>query len=264
MSVAILLNPFKVVEIPDDLKSFLYVLLYYAIRYLNSNCKHVADWIEEFFDCFTVTDGSYTCGAKKERTVVNTAQLSAPGVNSIVFGSPLDYLFTTLLQSFKAHYAVTLYEQRPHIPPPSPSATSSDALAPSLLPPVYIDDRVPDLGLDEEDMAEAIDVEYVPTANDRALAANVRSHKRMLNVISRALVKPGWLQGDKAPADRVPEVWKPTKALGPTVISMTNTSRNKRRRMESKSQSIQGVIAASPQTPTKPSRSGRSVVGRKK
>ena len=52
MSVALLNNPSKVVEIADDLEAHFYVLLYHAVRYLRSNCTNVPNWIEDFFDVF--------------------------------------------------------------------------------------------------------------------------------------------------------------------------------------------------------------------
>ncbi|TFK81213.1 hypothetical protein K466DRAFT_444058, partial [Polyporus arcularius HHB13444] len=65
MSVALLNRPTKAVEIPDDLESLFYVLLYHAVRYLKSNCASVPTWLEEFFDVFSYRDGAYECGARK-------------------------------------------------------------------------------------------------------------------------------------------------------------------------------------------------------
>ncbi|KAI0631748.1 hypothetical protein C8Q77DRAFT_1272662, partial [Trametes polyzona] len=50
MSVAVLCDMCKVVETSDELESFFYVLLYYSIRYLRSNCADVGAFIEHLFD----------------------------------------------------------------------------------------------------------------------------------------------------------------------------------------------------------------------
>ena len=52
------------VKIADDLEAHFYVLLYHAVRYLRSNCTNVPNWIEDFFDVFTIEDGQYKCGYK--------------------------------------------------------------------------------------------------------------------------------------------------------------------------------------------------------
>ena len=51
MSVA-LLSHSKPVEICDELEAFLYVLIYYAARYLKSDCDGatIAIFLDEFFD----------------------------------------------------------------------------------------------------------------------------------------------------------------------------------------------------------------------
>ncbi|EJF59486.1 hypothetical protein DICSQDRAFT_21808, partial [Dichomitus squalens LYAD-421 SS1] len=70
LSVALLSRP-KIVEICDELESFLYVIIYYAVRYLRSNLEGhaVGNWIDTFFDTYGVTRDAYTCGDKKIATI---------------------------------------------------------------------------------------------------------------------------------------------------------------------------------------------------
>ena len=116
MSVALLSRLSKVVAIPDELESFFYVLLYYAIRYLRSNCLDVGNWIEDFFDSYTLQAGEYKCGSTKSTTMRSfekgmlaldsTANLPV----QLRFNSPMDDLLSTLLERFQAHYRVEAHE----------------------------------------------------------------------------------------------------------------------------------------------------------
>ena len=62
MSVAMLTENSKVVEIADELESFYHVILYNAVRYLASNCTNAGAFIEDFFDTY------------KERTVSSSVE----------------------------------------------------------------------------------------------------------------------------------------------------------------------------------------------
>ncbi|KAI0365299.1 hypothetical protein BV20DRAFT_906689, partial [Pilatotrama ljubarskyi] len=50
LSVGMLGRKPKAPGIPDELESLLYVILYYAVRYLSSNCEDAAAFLEMFFD----------------------------------------------------------------------------------------------------------------------------------------------------------------------------------------------------------------------
>ncbi|KAI0323283.1 hypothetical protein GY45DRAFT_1264877, partial [Cubamyces sp. BRFM 1775] len=52
LSVGMLTQNPKTVEIPDELESYLHVLLYFSVRYLESNCKDPAAFIESYFDSY--------------------------------------------------------------------------------------------------------------------------------------------------------------------------------------------------------------------
>ena len=101
MSVALLNNPSKVVEIADDLEAHFYVLLYHAVRYLRSNCTNVPNWIEDFFDVFTIDDGQYKCGHKKDNAITK-GELVIKSGTPLEFNSPMDALLCQLVQAFRA------------------------------------------------------------------------------------------------------------------------------------------------------------------
>ncbi|KAI9058431.1 hypothetical protein FKP32DRAFT_1582064, partial [Trametes sanguinea] len=65
MSIAVLNDHGKEIEISDELESFFYVTLYYAVRYLESNCSDVGAFIEDFFDTYGLQNDAYKCGATK-------------------------------------------------------------------------------------------------------------------------------------------------------------------------------------------------------
>lgn len=219
--MSILLNRFKTVEIPDDLESFLYVLLYYAIRFLRSNCKDadVGHWIEEFFDSYGVDGGSYICGRTKRHTVQVAAQLTLDNGEILSFGRHMDGLFRSLLRSFKACYAVKLYDESKPQPSHASGATYSDS---SPSPELARYRRRLRVKL-EKPMARAEDpAAYVPSANERGMAGNVRDHQGLLAVLSGAMVSSGWPLDDKV-GDRVLEDWISTRKWPdrPSVVSAT-------------------------------------------
>ncbi|CDO75312.1 hypothetical protein BN946_scf184715.g1, partial [Trametes cinnabarina] len=99
----------KAVEIPDELESFLHVLLYYALRYLNSNCPNAAEFLESYFDAYTLKHGEYVCGQMKE-AAVKGGTLQVGWNVPLEFDSPMDDALAQLLLLFKAHYKVIAYK----------------------------------------------------------------------------------------------------------------------------------------------------------
>ena len=62
MSVNALSLPCKEIDVVDDLESFLYVLIWCAIRYLPHTCVDVDHFMYNFFDLAETNDcGEYTC-----------------------------------------------------------------------------------------------------------------------------------------------------------------------------------------------------------
>ena len=65
MSVALLLKDTKVVEIPDELESFFHVLVYYSVRFVDSNIDYADNFICDYFDArLQYLDGE-RCGSLK-------------------------------------------------------------------------------------------------------------------------------------------------------------------------------------------------------
>ena len=115
MSVALLLKDTKVVEIPDELESFFWVLIYYAVRYLPSNVIDVGNWLEDHFDTFSFQAGKYVCGSTKRRVFSSdldgglvASEPSSP--EDLKFGGPLDTFIGECLVRFTAYYRVYNYK----------------------------------------------------------------------------------------------------------------------------------------------------------
>ena len=111
LSVA-LLSRLKEVEICDELESFFYVILYYAVRYLYSNIDEelVGEWIHNFFDTcgFAGETSGYVRGQVK-LNAIKTGELIVSEDETLKFNSPMDGLIADLLDMFKAHHAVVVH-----------------------------------------------------------------------------------------------------------------------------------------------------------
>ncbi|TBU51852.1 hypothetical protein BD310DRAFT_1001106 [Dichomitus squalens] len=217
LSVALLSRP-KIVEICDELESFLYVIIYYAVRYLRSNLEGhaVGNWIDTFFDTYGVTRDAYTCGDKKIATIKEGVLVLANDEN-LKFNSPMDELLSNLLMWFRAHYIVTKHKRR---------QDQEKALRyTAALPP----DGVP-LGkarkprrdgsemTNREDRSKHELVDFSkPTEMEYKYAVYVLEHTRMMNLLDDIAYEREWLSGDRTP-DRIPSDWAaPVRPEGPTV-----------------------------------------------
>ena len=262
MSVAILLDPYKVVDICDDFESVVHVLIYHAVRYLPSDCERVGDWIEDFFDSYNISaDGSYLCGTLKRVTIQDAGRLRLTTTGKpLLFKGPMDRLLHTLLQAFKAYYAVKTYDSQPKClpaprstamgpPSPSPSPSSSERRPIKRLRPSYTK-PLPGPSLTNTST-------YAPTQEDRDLALHVQDHRRMIGMLYDALSDEEWdlEEGKVKPRDRIPKDWQPRRAFGPSVVSMLNQSN----RTLLEQHSLQGVINRADSTPTKSSSSSSSL-----
>ncbi|OBZ73860.1 hypothetical protein A0H81_06311 [Grifola frondosa] len=69
VSRAILDRDVRQPTIQDDLESFFYVLVYYSVRYLKHNSEDVASFMLDFFDSYSFSNGEYSCGQCKRRTI---------------------------------------------------------------------------------------------------------------------------------------------------------------------------------------------------
>ncbi|CDO76863.1 hypothetical protein BN946_scf184402.g4 [Trametes cinnabarina] len=205
----------KAVEIPDELESFLHVLLYYAVRYLNSNCPNAAEFLESYFDAYTLKHGEYVCGQMKEAAV--KGGILQVGWNvPLEFDSPLDDALAQLLLLFKAHYKVIAYKRvqfetarmRPpsiaYKNPPTETAPSSSS--------------GPHHKAEENERLKALVAPLVkkkrrvgslkPTAEEEAHARLLANHLSMLGILLTVRDDPEWTSCDKV-GDRVPHDYKP-------------------------------------------------------
>ena len=204
MSVNLLNHITKPVQISDELESFFHLLVYYSVRYLNSNCHNIASWIDNYFHSYSGPERMLSCGEKSCAVEVSgVLQMRYPDGAPLSFRSPMDGVLAPILKRLRAHYKVTEHEatkssapSRPETPPPLASA------APPVLLRDYDDED--DEGVDEEEIAEweaelqAGPPDRSPTAEDRELAKKVADHKFMLDIFSTALRQRLW-----APNDRV-------------------------------------------------------------
>ncbi|KAI0740066.1 hypothetical protein C8Q76DRAFT_665743 [Earliella scabrosa] len=271
MSVALLTRR-KPVEICDELEAFLYVIIYYASRYLKSehDGDTIAAFLDAFFDTYTLNSGRYTCGPAKREAIQN-GQLTIDAGTTLQFTNPMDRLLATLLGWFKAHTIVTTYElkqaerRKTHahtspLPPTLPSALTS-ATAPSssgLQPAIQLKpSNVLDLLCDAH--------VSVPSTQDYALSALLINQTTMEDLLTAVLTLQEWTTTDKV-GDRIPVGWKiADKLYGPTVKStMTQVSVNKKaKRSQVESSEPAGLVTlvkVTPRAPVTPPRTRASAV----
>ncbi|KAH9933263.1 hypothetical protein B0H21DRAFT_835281 [Amylocystis lapponica] len=116
MSAASLNDATKQMIVQDDLESFLYVLLYFALRFLPNNHPDVPGFMREFFDGARDINGVYQCGrAKMDAMYQGTIRwVELDGTTSHLHFKdksakkhPLDVVILELLPWFKAYYKLT-------------------------------------------------------------------------------------------------------------------------------------------------------------
>ncbi|KAI0363446.1 hypothetical protein BV20DRAFT_144220 [Pilatotrama ljubarskyi] len=211
MSVAMQSDETKVLDIPDELESFTHVLLYYAIRYLSSNCEDVATYMEWFFD--PPADEDSLRGHAKYLAVQVRGYLEVERYVRLRFCSPLDTIFKELLPSFKAHYKVQKWrETQAKRPDPGNKPLSPlwmiDADAVQFLESLARagKDRV------RSKTAKYISSPDMPTPTEELRATDVASHQFMLSLLNEELEEGEWW-ADKV-GDRIPlEYWKQKQAI---------------------------------------------------
>ncbi|KAI0739889.1 hypothetical protein C8Q80DRAFT_1274918 [Daedaleopsis nitida] len=212
MSVAVLSNLKDGVEICDELEAFLYVLIYYAIRYLKSNHGGVsiALFLDNFFDTYNFDDfdDCYICGDAKE------AAISKGKLRDVMFSSPMDTVIKELLGWLQCLYRVTAYERaQKKNPPPPPTSSAAPQAAPMLPRPKVSEDLAPSVFIARPRGANA-----APTEEEFEYATMVRDHKATYHYLRQSASGSEWLQ-DKA-GDQVPADWKiPDKLCDRTVES---------------------------------------------
>ncbi|CDO76136.1 hypothetical protein BN946_scf184332.g6 [Trametes cinnabarina] len=237
LSVGMLSGKPKAVEIPDELESFVHVLLYYAVRYLRSNCPNGAGFLDTYFDAYTVQNGVFTCGQKKESTLKD-ALLEIQRDVPLEFASPLDDVFGELLPLFKAYYKVVTYEHveseaKKMLPPPIVAQGPPKADGDSPPPPAFLEDRDPSelanlkslLAPHRKKKRKVRSLK--PTAEEEDDAALLADHDAMLSILAGAVDSLEWSPRDKV-GDLVPDDHKPLYPVAPEKGPSVRTVKRRR------------------------------------
>ena len=242
MSVNLLNHINKPAKVPDELESFFHLLVYYAVRYLRSNCVNVSSWVDSYFHTYAGPEQMYTCGAKSLTVEARgTLEIDSPVEGPLIFNSPLDYALAAILESLRAHYKVMNYALK------SASRASRPKTAPKAPPaaPVFVMERVHSViaGLDPEKVAKwearprrSLRDDDTPTAEERELADKVADHAFMIVHLADILHDPTW-QGDdriappaSTPPSRADASEKPGGTSPPSDSEAAAPRSNKRQR----------------------------------
>ncbi|KAH9896024.1 hypothetical protein C8Q73DRAFT_643740 [Cubamyces lactineus] len=237
LSVGMLTENPKTVEIPDELESYLHVLLYFSVRYLNSDCQDPAEFIESYFDSYTLQGGLYTCGARKMHVIQTAGKLEVRKGVPLTFASPMDYIFRTLLPLFKAHYKVQDYLKskdatsnsssrniRPmpsSTPRPSSAAPGARRSAGGIAALKALAAGKLVLPAPDDD---------TPTPEEKKCAALLETHDFVLGVLANAydLDSEELKWGCDKVGDRVPDDYKPRVPLAPPRGASARTMKRRR------------------------------------
>nr|VWO95670.1 Uncharacterized protein [Ganoderma boninense] len=235
MSVRLLNTPGPV-NISDDLESLLLILIYYAVRYLQSTIAHNADvatFLDQCFDCYTINSDLVLCGERKSNIVSGKGQLlpSSDSTCPISFAFSLDRFIAQALTRFCALYKTQRYDDwledatSGYSPPPSPTPQKP-------FPSNDISDKpILQREVSEEERKRAeyeadwnAQTEIVPTAPppaptpaERKFGAQVKDHFWMKWAFDKALSTDlGWENAVRhRSGDRVPKGWESPHAVIP-------------------------------------------------
>lgn len=205
MSVNLLQEPSRPVQVSDELESFFHVLVYYAVRHLQSTCDSPSSWIVDYFHRYAGPQQLGACGMKS--TAIETRgrleTLSPPG--PLLFFSPLDDLLSTALRSFTAHYKVADYDRQQvcaPVPPSAPRPPMDPGRKRLRRRNYHVDKEVRALLRAERAMQDPI--EQGPTEEERDLAARLVDHTFMLAHLEKSLQDPRWSNDDRIPPPAPP------------------------------------------------------------
>nr|VWO99842.1 Swi1p [Ganoderma boninense] len=267
MSYGLLTTDSKVVELCDDLEAFFYVILYNAIRYVDSNCEDVATFLEDFFDCYALYQGAYYVGDKK-KSAVKLAEIELNNQQKLLFAAaPMNDLVGSLLRSISAHYKIATYEHEqrrgtsdkavifaPQAPSQGSAADAWDDADIFLADPHLAHDQdAPSASKETTDQSLK-----PPTQEELTLAKDVSDHDLFLRVVRSAMHSKGWSKGSAWKGDHVSPTWKSSKKLGPPVHLAEKASRRKAQKTSSFPEALRSSSFASvPLQPSKTSGSKR-------
>ncbi|KAI1781859.1 hypothetical protein LXA43DRAFT_1105197 [Ganoderma leucocontextum] len=231
MSVNLLNSPGPV-NISDELESLLLILIYYAIRYVQSSISHNADvatFLDECFDCYSMNSGLVLCGERKSWVVSVTGQLlrNSDALSPINFCFSLDRVIAQALTRFCALYKVRRYDEwETENPPPSPTPQKqlkvNTVSVKVNLQQGAVSEMARKLAEYEADWEAQPDITSTrpppePTPAERNFASQVLDHTWMQWAFTRALSTDlGWEKAVRHPSgDRVPKDWESPHAVIP-------------------------------------------------
>ncbi|KAI0631752.1 hypothetical protein C8Q77DRAFT_1128634 [Trametes polyzona] len=214
MSVAILNDHRKVVETSDELESFFHVLLYYAVRYLRSNCTSAGVFIEDFFDSYNYEHGEYSSGSLKQNVMTGNMKLmtsgKTPGPLKFV-STPLNTVIHTILSWFNAFYAKKAFDadekrrlrvlKSLHSPPNVEAPRKIRYAIPQSTAPIL--------------KVQAPEEDEGPSMMNDKLATSASLHAHMRLALLEAISSTGWLE-DRVEGDNVPANFEPRRPPGPS------------------------------------------------
>ncbi|OBZ73898.1 hypothetical protein A0H81_06301 [Grifola frondosa] len=205
MSSAILDDKSRRPMIEDELESFFYVLLYYAVRYLKHNSKDVASFMLAFFDSYSFTNGEYGCGFAK-RAAIRLGELSWSDNREIVFAGegshrhPLNDLISTMLPWFRGRYQMMKHEKQLREQPTSgtDAQTKGQSQAKANKYAAHVMDEDTDDEDDDDSTEDEDKTKFVKAAS------NLSGHRAMRLLLRKAVRTANWPSDDKL-GDQLPQ-----------------------------------------------------------
>ena len=232
MSVYLLNSPGPV-NISDELESLLLILIYYAVRYIQSTIDHNADvatFLDECFDCYTINSDLVLCGERKSAIVSGAGQLlpNSDALCPISFSFSLDRIIAQALTRFRCLYKTRRYDNwdaSDYNPPPSPTpqklGQSNDmSEKPNLQEDATEEERRrAEYEADWDAQPEIVPTgpPPAPTPAERKLAEQIKDHAWMKWALEKALSRDlGWEKAVRhRSGDRVPKGWESPHAVIP-------------------------------------------------
>ncbi|EJF59448.1 hypothetical protein DICSQDRAFT_172045 [Dichomitus squalens LYAD-421 SS1] len=211
LSIALLSRP-KVVEICDELESFFYVIIYYAVRYLRSNLEGFAlrHWINAFFNTYGVTNDT---GSIRRKVVA--VQLGAFWISNddrLEFNSPMDEAGTE--EDFGKQPCSALAALVPRRRFQKDPWRRYDDLQLSMIKDDIKDDKIVD--------------PLEPTKKDKKYSKYVHKHKHMIRLLDDIACEREWPSGDRTPDRILVDCSPPARSVGPTVPASSANNPHKK------------------------------------
>ena len=196
MSAYLLSSPRTPTTIADELESFLHILVYGAVRRMESNVHPMRPFLEAYFSgCGWNIDAQTVCcpHAKRDSVVVHQKlimygvpiKFTAPGKPAE--GHPLNELIASLLKIFHSRYVVLEWEDYHRSGPAAVPMTSDSQLPRNSADTTLWKKRIqlaPELTVDDEDETETPS-EAPPQRPTPEMYANVESlatHSKVLRL----------------------------------------------------------------------------------